>query len=44
MNRELAYLRRVFNIALRQGWIERNPVNSGESLIDVSAERRRERH
>jgi integrase len=43
MNRELAYLRRVFNIALRQGWITRNPVNCGESLIDVSAERRRER-
>jgi integrase len=43
MNRELAYLRRVLNIALRQGWISRNPVNSGESLIDVSAERRRER-
>ncbi len=43
MNRELAYLRRIFNIALRQDWITKNPVNSGESLIDVSAERRRER-
>lgn len=43
MNRELAYLRRVLNIALRQGWISRNPINCGESLIDVSAERRRER-
>lgn len=43
MNRELAYLRRLFNIAMRQGWILRNPLNSGESLIDVSAERRRER-
>ncbi len=43
MNRELAYLRRIFNIALRQGWITKNPVNSGEPLIDVSAERRRER-
>jgi integrase len=43
MNRELASLRRVFNIALRQGWIERNPINSGESLIDISAERRREK-
>lgn len=43
MNRELAYLRRLFNIAMRQGWILRNPLNSGESLIDISAERRRER-
>ena len=43
MNRELSCLRRVFNIAIRQGWITRNPVNSGESLIDRSAERRRER-
>jgi integrase len=43
MNRELAYLRRILNIALRQGWVTKNPVNCGESLIDVSAERRRER-
>ena len=43
MDRELACLRRVFNIAVRQSWITKNPVNSGESLIDVSAERRRER-
>ena len=43
MNREIACLRRIFNIALRQNWITRNPVNCGESLIDVSAERRRER-
>lgn len=43
VNRELAYLRRVFNIALRQNWINKNPINCGESLIDVSAERRRER-
>lgn len=43
MNRELSCLRRIFNIAVRQGWIERNPVTSGESLIDLAAERRRER-
>jgi integrase len=43
MNRELAYLRRIFNIATRQGWISKNPLTCGESLIDVSAERRRER-
>lgn len=43
MNRELSCLRRVFNIAIRKGWLLRNPVNSGESLIDRSAERRRDR-
>ena len=43
MNRELSSLRRVFNIAIRRGWLARNPVNVGESLIDISAERRRER-
>lgn len=32
MNREISCLRRVFNIAIRQGWILRNPVNSGEPL------------
>lgn len=43
MNRELSCLRRVFNIAIRQDWIHKNPVTAGEPLIDVSAERRRER-
>ena len=43
MNRELSCLRRVFNIAIRQGWLLRNPVNMGEPLIDRSAERRRTR-
>lgn len=43
MNRELACLRRMFNIGTRQGWLVKNPLNCGESLIDVSAERRRER-
>lgn len=43
MNRELASLRRIFNIAIRQDWITKNPLNAGESLIDISAERRRER-
>jgi molybdate transport system regulatory protein len=31
------------NIAIRQGWLMRNPVNMGEPLIDRSAERRRTR-
>ncbi len=43
INRELAYLRRVFNIALREGWILKNPFNCGESLIQISAEKRRTR-
>lgn len=43
VNRELACLRRIFNIALRQDWIIKNPFNRGESLIEVSAERQRER-
>ncbi len=43
LNRELACLRRIFNIAVRQDWITKNPFNRGEALIDVSAERQRER-
>lgn len=43
MNRELSCLRRVFNIAIRESWLTRNPLNCGEPLIDISAERRRER-
>jgi site-specific recombinase XerD len=38
VNRELACLRRMFNIALHQDWIIKNPFNGGESLIEVSAE------
>lgn len=43
VNRELAYLRRVFNIALQQGWIIKNPFSSGDALILTSCEKRRER-
>jgi len=43
MNRELGILRRMFNIALRQGWVMRNPLCAGESLISPALERRRER-
>ena len=31
MNSELSSLKRIFNIAIRQGWIIRNPVNMGET-------------
>lgn len=43
VNRELALLRRVLNVAQREGWIERNPFNQGEPLISMADERRRER-
>jgi integrase len=42
-NREAAVLRRIFNIACQQGWLLKNPFRSGDSLIIVSAERRREK-
>jgi integrase len=42
-NREAAVLRRIFNIACQQGWMLKNPFHSGDSLIIVSAERRREK-
>jgi hypothetical protein len=43
VNRELAYLRRMLNIAVRKDWIVKNPFVAGEPLILISAERRRER-
>lgn len=42
-NREAAVLRRVLNIACQQGLLSKNPFNCGDSLINVSAERRREK-
>ena len=43
MNRELGVLRRLFNVGLREGWLNRNPFGAGESLISPASERRRER-
>jgi integrase len=43
VNRELAYLRRMLNIAARKDWIVKNPFIAGEPLILLSAEKRRER-
>ena len=43
MNRELAVLRRILNNALREGWILKNPFNSGDPLISLADERKRER-
>ena len=43
VNRELSKLRRMFNIALREGWIKQNPFTTGESLISIADEKKRER-
>jgi integrase len=43
VNRELAYLRRLLNIAERNSWIQRNPFKLGDSLISLSDEVKRER-
>ena len=43
VNRELSCLRRMFNVAVTEGWIIRNPFNSGPPLISTADERRRER-
>ncbi len=43
VNRELALLRRIFNIAVREGWIYKNPINAGESLISTADEKKRTR-
>lgn len=43
MNRELGVLRRIFNIGVREGFLEKSPMNAGESLISPASERRRER-
>jgi integrase len=43
VNRELDKLRRMFSIALREGWLRQNPFAAGESLISIADEQRRER-
>lgn len=43
VNRTLGTLRRLLNIAYREGWISRNPFTAGDSLISVASEKRRER-
>ncbi len=43
VNRELALLRRMLNVAQREGWILRNPFNLGDSLISLADEKQRER-
>jgi integrase len=41
VNKELGKLRRMFNIALREQWLTRNPFSNGESLISVEVHRER---
>jgi len=43
VNREMAYLRRLLNIAERNGWINKNPFKCGDALIHVADEKKRER-
>jgi integrase len=43
VNRELEKLRRLLNIAEREGWILRNPLRSCDPLISIADERKRER-
>jgi len=43
VNRELAKLRRMLNIAQREVWIRLNPFAAGESLISLADESKRER-
>jgi integrase len=41
VNKELGKLKRMFNIAVREQWLTRNPFNNGESLISVETHRLR---
>jgi integrase len=43
VNRELSMLRRMLNVAQREGWILRSPFAGGDSLISVADENKRER-
>jgi len=43
VNRELSMLRRMLNVAQREGWILRSPFAAGDSLISLADENRRER-
>lgn len=43
VNRELSLLRRIFNVAVSNGWLLRNPFAMGKSLINPGDEQPRER-
>lgn len=41
VNKELGKLRRMFNIAVREQWLPRNPFSNGESLVSTETPRTR---
>ena len=43
VNRELSKLRRILGIAVREGWLIKNPFQVGDPLICIADERKRER-
>ncbi len=43
VNRELALLRRMLNVALQEGWILKNPFGPGARIISAADERKLER-
>jgi len=43
VNRELALLRKMLNVATAEGWLLVNPFKQGAALIDSAAEKKRER-
>lgn len=43
VNHELSMLRRMLNVAQREGWILRSPFAAGDSLISLADENKRER-
>lgn len=43
VNRELMTFRRIFNVAQSEGWIAKNPFQSGPSLISMADEKMRTR-
>lgn len=43
VNRELALIRRMLNVAVQQGWLTKNPFNAGTGLVSAADEVKRER-
>jgi integrase len=43
VNRELALLRNMLNVALQNGWILKNPFHGGPPLINLADEKKRQR-
>jgi integrase len=43
VNRDFVVLRRVLNVGVQQGWLNRSPFSAGSSLVSAADENRRER-